>query len=146
MQWRKHGRSLRIGRPPSTEPTSTARSSTWPRRWSARTRVATTHGPAELRALFDVFWTALPDFKHEFSQVLEDDAIVAIEGIASGTHQGPLASPTGEIPPTGRSVTFPFAAWARVENGKIVRFHGYWDVAGFMQQIGAAQEPAEAAV
>jgi steroid delta-isomerase-like uncharacterized protein len=108
--------------------------------------VATTHGPAELRALFDVFWTALPDFKHEFSQVLEDDAIVAIEGIASGTHQGPLASPTGEIPLTGRSVTFPFAAWARVENGKIVRFHGYWDVAGFMQQIGAAQEPAEAAV
>jgi steroid delta-isomerase-like uncharacterized protein len=108
--------------------------------------VATTHGPAELRALFDVFWTALPDFKHEFSQVLEDDGIVAIEGIASGTHQGPLASPAGEIPPTGRGVTFPFAAWARVENGKIVRFHGYWDVAGFMQQIGAAQEPAEAAV
>jgi limonene-1,2-epoxide hydrolase len=65
--------------------------------------VATTHGPAELRALFDVFWTALPDFKHEFSQVLEDDGIVAIEGIASGTHQGPLASPTGEIPPTGEA-------------------------------------------
>jgi hypothetical protein len=43
-------------------------------------------------------------------------------------------------------VTFPFAAWARVEGGKIVRFHGYWDVAGFMQQIGAVQEPAEAAV
>jgi steroid delta-isomerase-like uncharacterized protein len=108
--------------------------------------IATTHGPAELRALFDVFWTALPDFKHEISQVLEQDDVVAIEGMATGTHTGPLASPTGEIPPTGRSVTFPFAAWARVENGKIVRFRGYWDVAGLMQQIAPAPEPAEAAV
>jgi steroid delta-isomerase-like uncharacterized protein len=108
--------------------------------------IATTHGPAELRALFDVFWTALPDFKHELNEVIEAGGVVAMEGIATGTHKGPLASPTGEIPPTGRSVTFPFAAWARVENGKIVRFRGYWDVAGLMQQLGAAPEPAEAAV
>ncbi|HEY7379724.1 MAG TPA: ester cyclase [Gaiella sp.] len=106
--------------------------------------VASVRGAAELRALLDAFWTAIPDFQHSLTAVLEEGALVAVEGVAHGTHTGPLVGPMGEIPATGKRVEFPFAAWARVEDGKIRRFRGYWDLAGFMAQLGLAPEPAAA--
>ena len=106
--------------------------------------VASVRGPAEVRGLFGAFWAAIPEFEHSVTQLVEDGGLVALEGVASGTHLGRLAGPAGEIPASGRSVEFPFAAWARVENGLITRFRGYWDVAAFMQQIGAMPEPAAA--
>ncbi|HKP17755.1 MAG TPA: ester cyclase [Gaiellaceae bacterium] len=107
--------------------------------------VATVHGRDELRGLLGVFWTAIPDFQHDVTDAIESGDLVALRGVASGTHTGPLAGPAGEIPASGKDVTFPFAAWARVEDGLIREFRGYWDVMGFMQQIGAIPEPAAAA-
>jgi steroid delta-isomerase-like uncharacterized protein len=106
--------------------------------------VAAVRGRNELRALLDVFWTAIPDFRHEITDVLSSGGLVALRGVGSGTNTGPLAGPMGEIPASGRSISFPFAAWARVEDGLIREFRGYWDVMGFMQQIGAIPEPAAA--
>jgi len=106
--------------------------------------VAAVTGRDELRGLLDVFWTAVPDFKHEIANVVASGDLVALRGTATGTHTGPLAGPAGEIPASGRPISFPFAAWARVEDGLIREFRGYWDVMGFMQQIGAIPEPAGA--
>lgn len=106
--------------------------------------VASVRGRDELRALLDVFWTAIPDFQHEITDILASGDLVAARGIGSGTHTGPLAGPAGEVPASGRSISFPFAVFARVEDGLIREFHGYWDVMGFMQQIGAMPEPAAA--
>ena len=106
--------------------------------------VASVRGREELQAVLGAYWTAFPDFRHEITSVVEAGDLVALEGVASGTHEGPLVGPMGEIPASGRSISFPFAAWARVEDGKIVRFRGYWDVAGFMEQLGAAPAPAGA--
>jgi steroid delta-isomerase-like uncharacterized protein len=104
--------------------------------------VASVRGRAELRSLLHVFWTAIPDFRHEIADVVESGELVALRGTAVGTHTGPLAGPTGEIPASGRAISFPFSAWARVEDGRIREFRGYWDVMGFMQQIGAVPAPA----
>lgn len=104
--------------------------------------VASVQGREELRGLLEIFWTAIPDFKHEVTDVVASGDLVAIRGIGSGTHSGPLAGPAGEVPPSGRSISFPFAAFARVEDGLIREFRGYWDVMDFMQQIGAIPEPA----
>src|SRR5581483_10134716 len=81
--------------------------------------VATVHGRHELRGLLDVFWTAVPDFRHDVSDVVESGDLVALRGTATGTHTGPLAGPAGEVPASGNAISFPFAAWARVEGGKI---------------------------
>lgn len=108
--------------------------------------VASVRGVEPLRALLDVFWTAIPDFKHNITSIVESDGLVACEGVASGTHSGPLAAPTGEVPATGKSISFPFAGWARVEDDRIVRFRGYWDVAGFMAQLSATPDRAAATV
>jgi steroid delta-isomerase-like uncharacterized protein len=106
--------------------------------------VALVRGREELRALLGVFWTAIPDFRHEITDVVASGDLVALRGLAAGTHDGPLAGPAGEVPASGRAVSFPFAAFARVEDGLIREFRGYWDVMGFMQQIGAIPEPATA--
>jgi steroid delta-isomerase-like uncharacterized protein len=106
--------------------------------------VASVRGRDELHGLLSVFWTAIPDFKHEISDIVATGDLVAIRGAASGTHTGPLAGPTGEVPARGNSISFPFAAFARVENGLISEFRGYWDVLGFMQQVEAIPAPAAA--
>jgi steroid delta-isomerase-like uncharacterized protein len=107
--------------------------------------VASVHGREELRGLLGVFWTAIPDFRHQITDVVSSGDLVAIRGVASGTHSGPLAGPAGEIPASGRSISFDFAAFARVEDGLIREFRGYWDAMGLMQQMGAVPEPAAAA-
>jgi steroid delta-isomerase-like uncharacterized protein len=107
--------------------------------------IASVRGRDELRALLGVYWTAIPDFRHDIANMLSSDGLVAMRGYASGTHTGPLVGPAGEVPATGRAVSFPFAAFARVEDGLIREFRGYWDVMGFMQQIGAMPEPAATA-
>ena len=107
--------------------------------------VASVRGRDELRALLGVVWTAIPDFKHDVSDLVASGDVVALRGTARGTHSGPLAGPMGEVPASGRSISFPFAAWARVEDGLIREFRGYWDVMGFLQQVGALPEPAATA-
>lgn len=106
--------------------------------------VATVHGRDELRGLLGMFWTAMPVFKHDITDVLEQGDLVSIRGTATGVHSGPMVTPDGEIPASGNTVTFPFSAWARIEDGRIAEFRGYWDVMGFMQQIGAVPAPAAA--
>jgi steroid delta-isomerase-like uncharacterized protein len=107
--------------------------------------VASVRGHDELRGLLDVFWTAIPDFQHGLDDVVVSGDLVAARGVATGTHAGPLATPAGEVPASGRTISIAFAAFARVENGTIREFRGYWDALGFMQQIGAIPEPAAAA-
>jgi steroid delta-isomerase-like uncharacterized protein len=108
--------------------------------------VASVHGREELRGLLGVFWTAIPDFQHQITDVVESGDLVAIRGVASGTHSGPLAGPAGEIAASGRAISFHFAAFARVEDGLIREFRGYWDAMGLMQQMGAIPEAAAAAL
>jgi steroid delta-isomerase-like uncharacterized protein len=107
--------------------------------------VASVSSRDELRGVLQGYWTAIPDFKHELTDVIGSGDLVAARGIATGTNTGPLATPAGELPASGKPIRFLFSAWARVEDGRITEFRGYWDVAGFMQQIGAAMpEPAAA--
>jgi len=55
-----------------------------------------------------------------------------------GTNTGPLATPDGDAPPTGRSVTFPYCVVARFENGVIAEFDEYFDRLEMLQQLGVA--------
>ncbi len=83
--------------------------------------VASVRGREELRGLLGSFWTGIPDFKHDLTDVIASGDLVALRGVARGTNTGPLVGPAGEIPASGKPISFPFAAWARVENGQIRR-------------------------
>lgn len=86
------------------------------------------------------FIRAMPDFKLEFTLVLISGDYIFFEGVTKGTFTGPLATPEGDIPPTGKSATIRFAFIAKVNaDGLIQEDRTYYDTAEFMRQLGLAE-------
>ncbi len=80
---------------------------------------------------------AMPDMTLKFTTILIQGKHIAFEGIFTGTFTGPLASPEGDIPPTGRSVKAGFAFIAKVNaDGLIEEDRTYFDNLDFMKQLG----------
>ena len=99
-------------------------------------------GADAYKAYGAAFKRAFPDSRMTVLAAAESGDVVAVEGVYSGTHTGPLATPMGEIPATGRSLALPYADIFRFEDGSVVAHHVYYDQATFMQQLGLAPEPA----
>lgn len=88
---------------------------------------------------YATFLRAFPDLTAEYANVFGSGEYVAIEFIGRGTHQGPLAGPQGEIPPTGQRVEFKGCCIGRVNpQGEFTEDHTYLDSASIMQQLGLA--------
>jgi steroid delta-isomerase-like uncharacterized protein len=85
---------------------------------------------------FMSFATAFPDSQiHQKNAVVNGDQVV-IEYDFVGTHSGPLATPTGPVPPTGKSVNLPGIEVYEVQNGKVTSLRTYFDAATMMRQLG----------
>jgi ketosteroid isomerase-like protein len=63
------------------------------------------------------------------------------EGIFSGTHTGPLATPAGDVPPTGKPLRLAFADVFVIRDGLIVEHHIYYDQVAFLTQLGLMPAP-----
>jgi steroid delta-isomerase-like uncharacterized protein len=82
------------------------------------------------------FKSAFPNLRIDITnQVATEDQVVN-EFIARGTHTGPLQTPAGEIPPTGRTVDFVVCEVLRIKDGKVASLHNYQDAASLMRQLG----------
>jgi steroid delta-isomerase-like uncharacterized protein len=93
--------------------------------------------PDGVRMMLGGYVTAFPDNRFEVKNALESDDQVALEGDWVGTHKGPLPLPNGQaVPATGKAVRSPFVTMFRVRQGLIVSHRGYWDLAGFLAQLG----------
>src|SRR5512146_1349173 len=57
-----------------------------------------------------MFQEAFPDLRLEIEQLLTDGPAAAAEGTITGTHDGVLHTPNGDVAPTGRAVWFRWAA------------------------------------
>lgn len=83
------------------------------------------------------FKRAFPDITLTvINQVTTEDQIVN-ECVWSGTHTGPLLSPAGEIPPTGKTVSGAAICevWG-IRDGKLASLHNYQDVSSWLRQLG----------
>ena len=90
------------------------------------------------------FATAFPNYKHTIARCVEAGDLVSCEGKFTGDHTGPLAMADGSVlPATQRHVEFPIAVFARVQNGKLVEFNGYFDLLGFLGQLGVGPAAAK---
>jgi len=69
---------------------------------------------------------------------------VVQEFVFSGTHTGPLLSPSGEIPPTNRQLRGRGVQIFRVEDGMVVDTRLYFDQVEVLTQLGLMPEPATA--
>jgi ketosteroid isomerase-like protein len=90
------------------------------------------------------FLRAFPDGRIHRDRSVEDGDCIVVEGRYTGTNTGPLQTPAGELPPTGRSLDMPFADVFRVVDGRIAEHRIYYDVGGMLTQLGLAPEPASA--
>ncbi|MFE9206048.1 ester cyclase [Micromonospora sp. NPDC007230] len=82
--------------------------------------------------------TALPDMRIRRTSRLvdEDDGSVAAEVEFTGTHTGPMAVGSRQVPPTGKTVVGRGAYFARVKDGLFVELSIHPDLAGIMAQLG----------
>jgi steroid delta-isomerase-like uncharacterized protein len=83
------------------------------------------------------FVTAFPDLHFELKDKVAQGDLVAVSWVSSGTHSGPLRTPTGEmLPPTDRKVTGQGSAFYRFKNGKITSSAIHWDMVALLAQLG----------
>ena len=80
---------------------------------------------------------ALPDARFALGSALEAGQTAAVQYSLSGTHTGPLATPDGELPATGKSLTMDGAVFSLLNaQGEVVEERRYYDVAGMLAQLG----------
>jgi len=103
------------------------------------------HEPATGRTLQgDAFVEALqgwraafPDVTGELTSVAESGDIAVAEITWTGTHDGTLVTPGGEIPASGKPQSTAAAWVGHYDGDTVVRTNHYFDMLGLLQQIGA---------
>lgn len=94
-------------------------------------------GRDAVRRDMETFLRTLPDLTVTVRSRIEADGMIASDGVFTGTHEGPLVTPTEEIPASGRSIAFSGAGFYRFDGqGRILEEHRYYDLAGILAQIG----------
>jgi ketosteroid isomerase-like protein len=89
-----------------------------------------------LLGMLTAYHTAFPDMRHRALHSVESGDTVAIELTVEGTHTGPMQTPQGTIPATGRKVTWESCDYVRIRDGKIFSWHVYHDPTPFFAALG----------
>jgi len=101
-------------------------------------------GKTACAAFFGSWFAAFPNALVEVEAVhIMGDAAVE-EGTFRGTQDGVLQAPTGDIPPTGRSVEVDYIQVLRFRDGKHVSFHLMFDRLAMLEQLGLVPTSATA--
>lgn len=85
-----------------------------------------------------IWATAMPDAQIHLKTVVAEGDMVVTEHVGGGPHTGPLNTPAGVIPPTGRTIELTFAEVFEMRDGKIKVMRAYWDTGTLMRQLGLA--------
>ena len=93
-------------------------------------------GPERYKQMILFFEEGFPDSGVEITNLFASGDQAVVEFIGRGTNTGPLHMPEGDVPPTGCTVEMRFCDVYRVKDGKIVSYRSYYDVFGFLQQLG----------
>ena len=80
--------------------------------------------------------TSMPDAKVHLDTITAEGDMVVAEHTGGGTQTGPLNTPAGAIPPTGKKIQLRFAEVFEMRNGKIKIMRAYWDTTTLMRQLG----------
>lgn len=99
-------------------------------------------GREELRQYIEAMWVAIPDGKLAFGQQVLAENAMATEVILTGTHTGPLTTPNGTLPPTGRTITLHSVSMLTVKDGLIASEHSYFDQVEMLTQLGIMPDAA----
>jgi steroid delta-isomerase-like uncharacterized protein len=93
-------------------------------------------GADETIALWQGWATAFPDSRATFHHELASGNMVVLEHSWNGTHSGPLQTPTGTIPATGKSINLRACAVVDIAGDRARLQRHYFDMATLLRQIG----------
>ena len=82
--------------------------------------------------------TAFPDSQATFENACVASGKVVLEITWRGRHTGPMQTPGGEIPATGKSIEMRACQSIEIEGGKAKSMRQYFDMMTMMQQLGLA--------
>ena len=95
------------------------------------------NGPQGFMQFMTGFERAFPDLYITVDNQVATDDMVVNECSWTGTHTGPLASPAGDIPPTGKKVSGArFCEVWKIKAGKLTSLTNYQDMATWLRQLG----------
>jgi len=80
--------------------------------------------------------TSMPDARVDLETLTAQGDRIVTEHTGGGTHTGPLNTPAGAIPPTGKTIQLKFAEVFEMRDGKIRTMRAYWDTGSLMRQLG----------
>jgi steroid delta-isomerase-like uncharacterized protein len=95
-------------------------------------------GPEKIVELFKAWKTAFPDAVGTVTSAVASGNKAALEVTWKGTHTGPLETPEGTIPASGKRQETPAAYFFAFEGDKIKESRHYFDSMTLLKQIGAA--------
>lgn len=73
--------------------------------------------------------------------IASSDTYVTIEGKAHGRNDGPITTPQGALPATGKPLSVQWVDLCQVQSGKITQIRCYYDALSIMNQLGFAPQP-----
>lgn len=98
--------------------------------------------PDEMISALEGWVAALPDVRGTVLSAMRDGDRLCIEIQWEGTHDGPLVTASGTIPPSGNRVSTRAAELHTIHDGRIVDTVHYLDIMTLMTQINAIPSPA----
>ena len=101
-------------------------------------------GKAACADFYGGWFQAFPDAHVEVHSVHFIDDVAVEEGTFTGTHDGVLYTPTGEIQPTGAAVSLDYIHVLRFRDGKHISFNLMFDRLLMLEQLGLIPAPASA--
>ena len=101
-------------------------------------------GKAACAQFFAGWFGAFPDAHVEVHALHVAGDVAVEEGTFTGTHQGALHTPAGDIPPTGRRVIADYVQVHHFRDGLIASVNLMYDRLELLEQLGLVPDPAQA--
>lgn len=106
-------------------------------------------GKEEIRGMIEGWYNAFSDFKLKADKIMGSGDNFTVELTATGTHDGELSGPGGDIPASGKKVTVPSCDVIQLKGDKIQSLNCYYAAPVLLSQIGASlmgqrQRPSQA--
>jgi steroid delta-isomerase-like uncharacterized protein len=95
-------------------------------------------GTDQVIGLWQGWAAAFPDAKATFDNTLVSGNSVVLEVTWRGTHQGPLRTPAGSLPATGKRIEVRACAVVELDGQKAKLQRHYFDMATLLQQLGVS--------
>lgn len=88
-------------------------------------------GREGMKELWQEYWEAFPDLKGDSTELIAEGNRVAVFREEVGTHEGEFRG----VEPTGNEITFEYAGYFVVEDGKIVHAHFLGSMLDLLRQM-----------